>query len=66
VLMRSLHHEISGEHGAAANLVHTGRMPSGTILYPSIGSIVSQLTLVGGRIVYADGPFATYEDKARR
>jgi hypothetical protein len=41
VLVRSLHHEISGEHGAAANLVHTGRMPSGTILYPSIGSIVS-------------------------
>src|SRR5205809_4398650 len=41
VLMRSLNHEISGEHGAAANLVHTGRMPSGTILYPSIGSIVS-------------------------
>src|SRR5581483_9957889 len=26
VLMRSLNHEISGEHGAAANLVHTGRM----------------------------------------
>ena len=41
VLVRSLNHEISGEHGAAANLVHTGRMPSGTILYPSIGSIVS-------------------------
>jgi hypothetical protein len=41
VLVRSLHHEISGEHAAAANLVHTGRMPSGTIVYPSIGSIVS-------------------------
>ncbi len=41
VLMRSLHHEISSEHGAAANLVHTGRMPSGTLIYPSIGSIVS-------------------------
>ena len=24
-------HTISGEHGAAANLVHTGRMPSGTM-----------------------------------
>src|ERR1044072_431443 len=34
VLVRSLHHTISSEHGAAANLVHTGRMPSGTVLYP--------------------------------
>src|SRR5215813_3654103 len=41
VLMRSLNHTISSEHAAAANLVHTGRMPSGTIQYPSIGSIVS-------------------------
>src|SRR5439155_4100817 len=41
VLVRSLSHDISGEHAAAANLVHTGRMPSGTIIYPSIGSIVS-------------------------
>jgi hypothetical protein len=41
VLIRSLTHDISGEHAAAANLVHTGRMPSGTIQYPSIGSIVS-------------------------
>lgn len=41
VLVRSLTHDISGEHAAAANLLHTGRMPSGTIQYPSIGSIVS-------------------------
>jgi hypothetical protein len=41
VLVRSLHHTISSEHGAAANLVHTGRVPSGTLQYPSIGSIVS-------------------------
>jgi len=41
VLIRSLNHTISGEHAAAVNLVHTGRMPSGTIIYPSIGSIVS-------------------------
>jgi hypothetical protein len=41
VLIRSLNHTISSEHAAAANLVHTGRMPSGTIVYPSIGSIVS-------------------------
>ena len=30
-----------------------------------IGGIVSLLTMVGGRIVYADGPFAA-EDKPRR
>src|SRR5215470_6180965 len=41
VLMRSLNHTISSEHAAAANLVHTGRMPSGTLQYPSIGSIIS-------------------------
>lgn len=41
VLLRSLTHDISGEHAAAANLLHTGRMPSGTIQYPAIGSIVS-------------------------
>lgn len=41
ILIRTLYHGISGEHAAAANLVHTGRMPSGTLQYPSIGSIVS-------------------------
>jgi hypothetical protein len=41
VLVRTLNHDIISEHGAAANLVHTGRKPSGTLLYPSIGSIVS-------------------------
>lgn len=41
VLVRSITHEISNEHGAATNLMHTGRRPSETILYPSIGSIVS-------------------------
>ena len=40
-IVRSVTHDISGEHAAAANLVHTGRKPSGTILYPAIGSIVS-------------------------
>src|SRR6185503_5217168 len=41
VPIRSLTHDIVSEHGAATNLVHTGRKPSGTIIYPSIGSIVS-------------------------
>ncbi len=39
--IRTLQHDIISEHAAAANLVHTGRKPSGTIIYPSIGSIVS-------------------------
>ncbi len=41
VPIRTLQHDIISEHAAAANLVHTGRKPSGTIIYPSIGSIVS-------------------------
>jgi hypothetical protein len=41
VIVRSVTHSISNEHAAAANLVHTGRLPSGTLQYPSIGSIVS-------------------------
>jgi hypothetical protein len=40
VLLRSLTHGISAEHGAAANFVHTGRMPNETIQYPSLGSVV--------------------------
>jgi hypothetical protein len=28
-----------------------------------IGGIHSLLTLVGGRVVYADGPFATFEER---
>lgn len=40
-LLRTLSHDIISEHAAAANLVHTGRKPSGTIIYPSLGSIVS-------------------------
>ncbi|MEZ5355695.1 MAG: DUF1501 domain-containing protein [Bryobacteraceae bacterium] len=41
VVVRTVSHDITSEHAAAANLVHTGRKPSGTIIYPSIGSIVS-------------------------
>ena len=39
-IIRTLHHKIIDEHGAATNLMHTGRPTSGTIAYPSIGSIV--------------------------
>ena len=40
-LVRTLHHEIIDEHGAATNLMHTGRPTSETIAYPSVGSIVA-------------------------
>ncbi len=41
IVMRTLSHDIISEHAAAANLLHTGRKPSGTLTYPSIGSIIS-------------------------
>ena len=41
VLLRSLSHEQSAEHGAATYLVHTARKPSETVVYPSIGSVVA-------------------------
>ena len=41
VLVRTLHHDVIDEHGAATNIVHTGRPTSETIVYPSIGSIVA-------------------------
>src|SRR5687767_12214293 len=41
ILVRTVHHEVIDEHAAAANRMHTGRPTSGTIIYPSIGSIVA-------------------------
>jgi hypothetical protein len=41
VLIRSLHHDVVDEHAAATNRLHTGRPTSGTIMYPSMGSIVA-------------------------
>ncbi len=40
-LIRTVHHEVIDEHAAAVNRMHTGRDISGTIVYPSIGSIVA-------------------------
>src|SRR5262245_23525588 len=40
-LVRTIHHEVIDEHAAAVNRMHTGRPTSGTIVYPSIGSIVA-------------------------
>jgi len=42
VLLRTVHHEVIDEHAAAVNRMHTGRPTTGTIVYPSIGSIVAQ------------------------
>ncbi len=41
ILMRSVHHDVIDEHAAAVNRVHTGRPPTGTTVYPSIGSVVA-------------------------
>jgi hypothetical protein len=48
VLVRSLHHNVVDEHAAATNRLHTGRPTTGTILYPSIGSIVAHELGSGG------------------
>jgi len=40
-LVRTVHHDVIDEHAAATNRMHTGRPTSGTIVYPSIGSVVA-------------------------
>ncbi|MBI1310833.1 DUF1501 domain-containing protein [bacterium] len=39
--VRSVHHEVIDEHAAATNRMHTGRPVSGTITYPSLGSLIA-------------------------
>jgi hypothetical protein len=41
VLLRTVNHGIIDEHAAATNFMHTGRKTTGTIMYPSIGSLVA-------------------------
>jgi hypothetical protein len=48
LLVRTLHHAVVDEHAAATNLLHTGRPVSGTVTYPSLGSIVSHERGAGG------------------
>lgn len=48
VLFRSVHHDVIDEHAAAVNRMHTGRPTSGTIVYPSIGSIIGHEKGDGG------------------
>lgn len=39
--VRTVHHEVIDEHAAATNRMHTGRPISGTVAYPSLGSLIS-------------------------
>jgi hypothetical protein len=39
--VKTVHHDVIDEHAAATNRMHTGRPVSGTIGYPSIGSLIS-------------------------
>jgi hypothetical protein len=39
--IRTVNHNVIDEHAAATNRMHTGRLPSGSVVYPSIGSIVA-------------------------
>lgn len=40
-VVRTVNHSVIDEHAFATNIVHTGRMISGSVTYPSIGSIVA-------------------------
>lgn len=39
--VRTVHHEMIDEHAAATNRMHTGRPISGTVTYPSLGSLIT-------------------------
>jgi len=39
--VRTVHHDVIDEHAAATNRMHTGRPTAGTVVYPSIGSLVA-------------------------
>ncbi|MBY0528100.1 MAG: DUF1501 domain-containing protein [Gemmataceae bacterium] len=40
-LLRTLHHDVIDEHAAATNRLHTGFATTGTLVYPSVGSVVA-------------------------
>lgn len=40
-IVRTVNHNTINEHAAAVNRMHTGRAVSGTVIYPSIGSIIA-------------------------
>ena len=39
--VRTVNHDVIDEHAAATNRMHTGRVVSGTVVYPSLGSVVA-------------------------
>lgn len=39
-VVRTVNHNVIDEHAAATNRMHTGRPVSGTVVYPSLGSVV--------------------------
>lgn len=39
--VRTVHHDVIDEHAAAVNRMHTGRRTAGTVVYPSLGSIIA-------------------------
>lgn len=39
--VRTVNHTIIDEHAAATNFLHTGRPISGTVVYPSLGSVIA-------------------------
>lgn len=41
VPVRTVNHNVIDEHAAAVNRMHTGRQVSGSVVYPSIGSVVA-------------------------
>lgn len=40
-VVRTVHHDVIDEHAAATNRMHTGRPVSGTVVYPSLGSVIA-------------------------
>ncbi len=49
--VRTVNHRVIDEHAFATNIVHTGRMISGNITYPSIGSLAAhQLGAVNPKV----------------
>lgn len=40
-VVRTVNHEVIDEHAAATNRMHTGRPISGTVTYPSLGSLIT-------------------------
>jgi hypothetical protein len=40
--LRTVQHDVIDEHAAAVNRMHTGRPVTGTVTYPSLGSVIAQ------------------------